>query len=104
MFETVVTCSSHCSMSQHSFSCIAGIEICGVVDSVLYGTVMFIGDTVQVLSYNKTGEWCEALLIRLRRQDREPGVKQRQGRIPGDIGWVPSSYVTPANSLEKHSW
>ncbi|XP_023216012.1 tyrosine-protein kinase Abl-like [Centruroides sculpturatus] len=44
------------------------------------------GDQVRVLSYNRTGEWCEA-----------------QSRT-GHIGWVPSNYITPVNSLEKHSW
>ncbi|XP_067145465.1 tyrosine-protein kinase ABL1 isoform X3 [Centruroides vittatus] len=43
-------------------------------------------DQVRVLSYNRTGEWCEA-----------------QSRT-GHIGWVPSNYITPVNSLEKHSW
>lgn len=41
---------------------------------------------MRVISYNKTGEWCEA--------------RNSQGRV----GWVPANYVTPANSLEKHSW
>ncbi|XP_014670463.1 PREDICTED: tyrosine-protein kinase Abl-like, partial [Priapulus caudatus] len=44
------------------------------------------GEQVRVLSYNKTGEWCEA--------------RNSAGRV----GWVPANYVTPANSLEKHSW
>lgn len=44
------------------------------------------GEQVKVVSYNRTGEWCEA-----------------QGRS-GQVGWVPSNYVTPVNSLEKHSW
>ncbi|XP_013780893.2 tyrosine-protein kinase Abl-like isoform X2 [Limulus polyphemus] len=44
------------------------------------------GDQVRVLSYNRTREWCEA-----------------QSRL-GQVGWVPSNYITPANSLEKHSW
>lgn len=44
------------------------------------------GEQVRVLSYNKTGEWCEA-----------------HSRL-GQVGWVPSNYVTPVNSLEKHSW
>ncbi|XP_013776391.1 tyrosine-protein kinase Abl-like [Limulus polyphemus] len=44
------------------------------------------GDQVRVLSYNRTGEWCEA-------QSRS-----------GQVGWVPSNYITPVNSLEKHSW
>ena len=44
------------------------------------------GEQVRVLSYNRSGEWCEA-------QSRN-----------GQIGWVPSNYITPINSLEKHSW
>ncbi|GAB6027107.1 hypothetical protein CHUAL_000030 [Chamberlinius hualienensis] len=44
------------------------------------------GEQVRVTSYNKTGEWCEA--------------RSRSGQV----GWVPSNYVTPLNSLEKHSW
>ncbi|CAG9781742.1 unnamed protein product [Diatraea saccharalis] len=38
------------------------------------------------MSYNKSGEWCEA------------------HTLGGGVGWVPSNYVTPVNSLEKHSW
>jgi len=41
---------------------------------------------VRILSYNKSGEWCEA------------------HSASGQVGWVPSNYVTPVNSLEKHSW
>ncbi|XP_050526730.1 tyrosine-protein kinase Abl [Daktulosphaira vitifoliae] len=44
------------------------------------------GEQVRILSYNKSGEWCEA------------------HALPGQVGWVPSNYVTPVNSLEKHSW
>lgn len=44
------------------------------------------GQQVQVLSYNRSGEWCE--------------VQSRSGTI----GWVPSNYIAPVNSLEKHSW
>ncbi|CAH0390780.1 unnamed protein product [Bemisia tabaci] len=44
------------------------------------------GEQVRILSYNKSGEWCEA------------------HSSPGQVGWVPSNYVTPVNSLEKHSW
>ncbi len=41
---------------------------------------------MRILSYNKSGEWCEA-------------------HASSDlVGWVPSNYVTPVNSLEKHSW
>ncbi|XP_059484806.1 tyrosine-protein kinase Abl isoform X3 [Neocloeon triangulifer] len=44
------------------------------------------GEQVRILSYNKSGEWCEA------------------HSTAGQVGWVPSNYVSPANSLEKHSW
>ncbi|XP_055621261.1 tyrosine-protein kinase Abl isoform X2 [Toxorhynchites rutilus septentrionalis] len=44
------------------------------------------GEEVRILSYNKSGEWCEA------------------HSSSGHVGWVPSNYVTPLNSLEKHSW
>ncbi|RWS09086.1 tyrosine-protein kinase Abl-like protein [Dinothrombium tinctorium] len=44
------------------------------------------GEQVKVLSYNKSGEWCEA--------------KSSSGLV----GWVPSNYITPVNSLDKHSW
>jgi len=44
------------------------------------------GEQVRILSYNKSGEWCEA------------------HSVLGSVGWVPSNYVTPVNSLEKHSW
>lgn len=94
----------------------------------IFSSVIFSGDQVRVLSYNKTGEWCEAQLIRLKRghQNQQAhhgrqqngnhdlggsgsssarGVHQKQAnRLPGEIGWVPSAYVTPVNSLEKHSW
>nr|ABX82702.1 BCR/ABL fusion protein isoform X3 [Homo sapiens] len=39
----------------------------------------------RVLGYNHNGEWCEA--------------QTKNGQ-----GWVPSNYITPVNSLEKHSW
>ncbi|XP_046605236.1 tyrosine-protein kinase Abl [Neodiprion virginianus] len=44
------------------------------------------GEQVRISSYNKSGEWCEA------------------HSSTGQVGWVPSNYVTPVNSLEKHSW
>ncbi|XP_018324086.1 tyrosine-protein kinase Abl isoform X3 [Agrilus planipennis] len=44
------------------------------------------GEQVRILSYNKSGEWCEA------------------HSVSNQVGWVPSNYVTPVNSLEKHSW
>ncbi|CAJ0609227.1 unnamed protein product [Cylicocyclus nassatus] len=56
------------------------------------------GDMVRVIGYNKAGEWCEARLAATRRSDLAS-----QKRI-GQIGWVPSSYIAPVNSLDKHSW
>eukprot|EP00080_Pristionchus_pacificus_P014611 PDM74631.1 abl-1 [Pristionchus pacificus] len=53
------------------------------------------GDQVRVISYNKAGEWCEASLVATRREG---------SRRLGQIGWVPSSYITPLNSPDKHSW
>lgn len=47
---------------------------------------VFSGEQVRILSYNKSGEWCEA------------------HASSNQVGWVPSNYVTPVNSLEKHSW
>lgn len=47
---------------------------------------LLAGEQVRILSYNKSGEWCEA------------------HATSGQVGWVPSNYVTPVNSLEKHSW
>ncbi|XP_033732015.1 tyrosine-protein kinase Abl-like isoform X2 [Pecten maximus] len=44
------------------------------------------GEQVTILGYNKGGEWCE--------------VKNKAG----DIGWVPSNYIAPVNSLDKFSW
>uniref|UniRef100_UPI00358E65E3 tyrosine-protein kinase ABL1-like isoform X3 n=1 Tax=Myxine glutinosa TaxID=7769 RepID=UPI00358E65E3 len=43
------------------------------------------GEKMCVLGYNQNGEWSE--------------VHTRNGQ-----GWVPSNYITPVNSLEKHSW
>lgn len=48
--------------------------------------ILLPGEQVRILSYNKSGEWCEA------------------HSSTGQVGWVPSNYVTPVNSLEKHSW
>uniref|UniRef100_A0A915PPZ0 Tyrosine-protein kinase n=1 Tax=Setaria digitata TaxID=48799 RepID=A0A915PPZ0_9BILA len=53
------------------------------------------GDRIRVIGHNKAGEWCEAQLVNTRREN---------SRRNGCIGWVPSSYIAPANSLEKHSW
>ncbi|KAK6195476.1 hypothetical protein SNE40_000901 [Patella caerulea] len=44
------------------------------------------GEQVTILGYNKGGEWCE--------------VKNKAA----DVGWVPSNYIAPVNSLEKFSW
>lgn len=43
------------------------------------------GEKLCVLGYNQNGEWSE--------------VRSKNGQ-----GWVPSNYITPVNSLEKHSW
>uniref|UniRef100_A0A096MEK3 Tyrosine-protein kinase n=1 Tax=Poecilia formosa TaxID=48698 RepID=A0A096MEK3_POEFO len=43
------------------------------------------GEKLRVLGYNQSGEWSE--------------VRSKNGQ-----GWVPSNYITPVNSLEKHSW
>ncbi|KJH44171.1 SH2 domain protein [Dictyocaulus viviparus] len=56
------------------------------------------GDLVQVMGYNKAGEWCEVRLAATRRSDLASHKRV------GQIGWVPSSYITPINSLDKHSW
>ncbi|VDM57145.1 unnamed protein product [Angiostrongylus costaricensis] len=56
------------------------------------------GDLVRVIGYNKAGEWCEARLSATHRSDLAS-----QKRI-GQIGWVPSSYIAPVNSLSRHSW
>uniref|UniRef100_A0A7E4W137 Tyrosine-protein kinase n=1 Tax=Panagrellus redivivus TaxID=6233 RepID=A0A7E4W137_PANRE len=54
------------------------------------------GDQVRVLGFNKTKEWCEAQLLATKRGH----VPQRNALI----GWVPSLYITPLHSLDKHSW
>lgn len=43
------------------------------------------GDIIHITSASKSGEWCEAV--------------SRNGQI----GWVPSNYITPV-SLDKHPW
>lgn len=48
---------------------------------------MHKGDQLYVLSYNKTKEWSEVRNIQ-----------------SGQIGWVPTSYIKPINSLENYSW
>ena len=44
------------------------------------------GDQVRILDYNKTGEWAE--------------VENKTA----ELGWVPSNYIAPVNSLDKFSW
>lgn len=44
------------------------------------------GEQVRVISYNRSGEWCEARAMN------------------GAVGWVPSNYITPVHTLEKHPW
>lgn len=55
---------------------------------VVYNVPFFFcisGEKLRVLGYNQNGEWSE--------------VRSKNGQ-----GWVPSNYITPVNSLEKHSW
>lgn len=47
--------------------------------------ISWLGEKLRVLGYNQNGEWSE--------------VRSKNGQ-----GWVPSNYITPVNSLEKHSW
>ncbi|CAI5456350.1 unnamed protein product [Caenorhabditis angaria] len=56
------------------------------------------GDQIRVLGYNRTGEWCEARLYSSRRSDASS-----QRRV-GQIGWVPSNFIAPFNSLDKYTW
>ena len=49
---------------------------------------MHRGDHLHILSYNKSREWCEV----------------RNVQHPNLIGWVPTSYIKPFNSLENHAW
>uniref|UniRef100_A0A914QTD8 Uncharacterized protein n=1 Tax=Panagrolaimus davidi TaxID=227884 RepID=A0A914QTD8_9BILA len=56
------------------------------------------GDQVRVLGHNKTKEWCEAQLIATKR-----GHLPQRNNV-SLIGWVPSLYIAPLHSLEKHSW
>ena len=41
---------------------------------------------MRILGYNKTGEWAEV-------QNKD-----------AQLGWVPSNYIAPVNSLDKFSW
>lgn len=45
------------------------------------------GDQIVVLAYNNTREWCEVRDV-----------------SRGTVGWVPTSYIAPFNSLENFSW
>uniref|UniRef100_A0A0K0E3N4 Tyrosine-protein kinase n=1 Tax=Strongyloides stercoralis TaxID=6248 RepID=A0A0K0E3N4_STRER len=53
------------------------------------------GDRVRVLSYNSTGEWCEAQLVSIKKNDK---------RKLNCIGWIPTSYIASVSSLEKFPW
>ncbi|CAB60296.2 Tyrosine-protein kinase abl-1 [Caenorhabditis elegans] len=56
------------------------------------------GDQVRILGYNKNNEWCEARLYSTRKNDAS-----NQRRL-GEIGWVPSNFIAPYNSLDKYTW
>lgn len=71
--------------------CLSRIQIRSIV-SLCHGFLndvfclfVFLGEKLRVIGYNHNGEWCEA--------------QTKNGQ-----GWVPSNYITPVNSLEKHSW
>lgn len=66
--------------NSHAVCCVGTLVLMVIMFAVL------VGEQVRILSYNKSGEWCEA------------------HSAAGQVGWVPSNYVTPVNSLEKHSW
>lgn len=64
------------------------IEYCFTVKGNLnsvWSVFSLPGEKLRVLGYNQNGEWSE--------------VRSKNGQ-----GWVPSNYITPVNSLEKHSW
>uniref|UniRef100_A0A915M555 Tyrosine-protein kinase n=1 Tax=Meloidogyne javanica TaxID=6303 RepID=A0A915M555_MELJA len=91
------------------------------------------GDKVKVIGYNKTKEWCEVKLINRQQQQNNfaklgsPSLSSLGGVVGGtgccssscssigssvnsggnygqQIGWVPSIYIAPSNSMDKHSW
>ncbi len=43
-------------------------------------------ETVKVLQMNENGDWCEV------------------ANCQGEIGWVPMSFISKVDSLEKHPW
>ncbi|XP_076823872.1 uncharacterized protein LOC143469883 isoform X2 [Clavelina lepadiformis] len=57
------------------------------------------GCQLQVLRYNRTGEWCEAKVVSL-----GDNTSSSQELKVGSKGWVPSNYITLAASLTLHSW
>ncbi|KRY68694.1 Tyrosine-protein kinase abl-1, partial [Trichinella pseudospiralis] len=67
------------------------------------------GDQVRVLNYHESGDWCRAELVQLKSDDTTSiggcgGGGGGGRRVVGRIGWIPSAYVAPANSLEMHLW
>lgn len=77
MFRNLESFNNHAKISENErISLLADAS-----DLVLF----FSGEKLRVLGYNHNGEWCEA--------------QTKNGQ-----GWVPSNYITPVNSLEKHSW
>ncbi|CAD5229409.1 unnamed protein product [Bursaphelenchus okinawaensis] len=54
------------------------------------------GDHVRVLAYIKTKEWCEAQFVGGKHRNQMAGAPM--------VGWVPSLYISPINTLDKHSW
>ncbi|KAL1234553.1 Tyrosine-protein kinase [Trichinella spiralis] len=70
------------------------------------------GDQIRVLNYHESGDWCRAELVQLKSDDNTTTTSTGGGgggggggrRVVGRIGWIPSAYVAPANSLEMHLW
>jgi len=58
-----------------------------------------VGYQLRVKRYNTSGEWCEVRVISTENQAEEFKCAK-----VGDLGWVPSNYITPAASLSNHAW
>nr|XP_018668848.1 tyrosine-protein kinase ABL1-like [Ciona intestinalis]XP_018668849.1 tyrosine-protein kinase ABL1-like [Ciona intestinalis] len=57
------------------------------------------GCQLRVLRYNGTEEWCEAKVL----STGDPSDNAKCA-VVGSVGWVPSNYITPATSLNMHTW
>lgn len=60
------------------------------------------GCQLRVIRYNASEEWCEA---RIEGLGTNNGKSSSKSNSPvGAVGWVPSNYITLAESLNMHSW